>query len=200
MNCPACFKANADSNAFCEFCGAALPPKPAPGAAAAAASASEIAEKGKQFLASLSLGEKFVAGGVVGAVIAFFLPWFSTPDLGGLGGLFGQFGGGEMAHVSISGFGAGKLIGAVYFLLILAIGAGVLLYIGRTADVPRRLLLAGFLIMIGSLFGPALIGELLFVPFLQTIAGFGLWVLGLSFSAIAAGGLIVIATLGKTAH
>jgi hypothetical protein len=54
--------------------------------------------------------------------------------------------------------------------------------------------------MIGSLCGPGIIVELLFIPLVQSVAGAGLWLLGLGYCAITAGGLITIGTLGKTAR
>jgi hypothetical protein len=155
---------------------------------------------GKSFLSSLSLGEKFIGAGVIAAAFGFFLPWISTPDLGALSGLFGQLGASGLNHVSLSGVDMAKFVGAVYLILLAAIASGVLFYFSRSAASPQKLLMSGFQVMIGSLCGPGIIAELLFVPMIQSVAGAGLWLLGLGFSSIAAGGLITIGTLGKTAR
>jgi hypothetical protein len=155
---------------------------------------------GKSLLGSLSLGEKFVGAGTIAAVFGFFMPWISTPDLGPLASLFGQAGAAELNHISLSGVDLAKFVGAVYFILLAAIAAGVLFYFSRKAAAPQKLLMGGFLVMIGSLCGPMFIATLLFVPMIQSVSGMGLWLLGLGFCSIAAGGLITIATLGKSAR
>jgi hypothetical protein len=155
---------------------------------------------GKSLLGSLSLGEKFVGAGTIAAVVGFFMPWISTPDLGPLASLLGQAGAAELNHISLSGVDLAKFVGAVYFILLAAIAAGVLFYFSRKAATSQKLLMGGFLVMIGSLCGPMFIGALLFVPMIQSVSGMGLWLLGLGFCSIAAGGLITIANLGKTAR
>ena len=210
MNCPACGKPNSDGVSFCEFCGANLrsgsTPNPGPAvsrpapAQPAPPSAAEMAQMGKSLLGSLTLGEKFVGAGTIGAVLGFFFPWISTPDLGPLAGLLGQMGASELNHVSLSGVDLGKFVGAVYLILLTAIASGVLFYFSRRSTSPQKLLMGGFLVMIGSLCGPVIIVLLLFVPLVQTVAGAGLWLMGLGFCSIAAGGLVTIGTLGKTAR
>lgn len=208
MNCSACGKANSDGVSFCEFCGADLrhgstpngdpviartaPAQPAP------PSAAEVAQMGKSLLGSLSLGEKFIGGGVIAAVLGFFMPWISSPDLGALSGLLGQMGASALNHVSLSGVDLAKVVGAVYFILLAAIASGVLFYFSRKAAPAQKLLIGGFQVMIGSLFGPGVIGALFFVPMIQSVAGAGFWLLGLGFCSIAAGGLITITTLAKS--
>jgi len=210
MNCPSCGKANADGVSFCEFCGAnlhsTLSSTSFPQAARTAPSqssppsAADVAQMGKSLLGALTLGEKFAGAGVIAAVLGFFFPWISTPDLGPLAGLLGQMGASELNHVSLSGVDVAKFVGAVYLILLAAIASGVLFYFSRSAASPQKLLMGGFQVMIGSLCGPGIIAELLFVPMIQSVAGAGLWLLGLGFSSIAAGGLITIGTLGKTAR
>jgi hypothetical protein len=131
---------------------------------------------------------------------ASFLPWISTPDLGPLAGLLGQAGAAELNHITLSGVDLAKFVGAVYLILLAAVGAGVLFYFSRKSATPQELLMGGFLVMIGSLCGPGIIATLLFIPMIQSVSGLGLWLLGLGFCSIAAGGLITIATLGKTAR
>ncbi|MGA2673034.1 MAG: hypothetical protein ABSE99_07370 [Terracidiphilus sp.] len=155
---------------------------------------------GKSFLNSLSLGEKFIGAGAIAAAFGFFLPWVSTPDMGPLSGLLGQLGASELNHVSLSGVDMAKVVGAVYLILLAAIASGVLFYFSRRAASPQKLLMGGFQVMIGSICGPGIIVELLFVPLIQSVAGAGLWLMGLGFCSIAAGGLITIASVGKTAR
>ena len=210
MNCSACGNANADSVSFCEFCGADLRSRSIPNVEAsirqpaaappAPPSAAEVAAMGKSFLASLSLGEKFIGAGAIAAAFGFFLPWVSTPDMGPLSGLLGQLGASELNHVSLSGVDMAKFVGAVYLILLAAIASGVLFYFSRRAASPQKLLMGGFQVMIGSICGPGIIVELLFVPLIQSVAGAGLWLMGLGFCSIAAGGLITIASVGKTAR
>jgi hypothetical protein len=169
-----------------------MPAQPAP------PSAAEVAQMGKSFLNALSMGEKFIGAGVIAAVLGFFLPWVSSPDLGALSGLLGQIGASDLNHISLSGVDAAKLVGAVYFILLAGIAAGVLLYFSRKATPAQKLLISGFQVMIGSLFGPGFIGTLLFVPMIQSVSGAGFWLLGLGFCSIAAGGLVSIAALAKT--
>jgi len=209
MNCSACGKPNLDGVSFCEFCGSSLRsqsipngepalPRPAP-IQASTPSAAEVAQMGKSLLGSLSLGEKFIGAGTIAAVLGFFLPWFSAPELGSLGGIFGQLGA-AASHVSLSGVDAAKVVGSVYFILLAGIASGVLFYFSRRALFAQKLLITGFQVMIGSLFGPLIIALLLFIPMIQSVAGFGFWLLGLGFCSIAAGGLITIAALAKAAR
>ncbi len=209
MICTSCGKPNFDGVLFCEYCGTDMRMKapaggyPVPAAGAgypAPPSAAQVAQMGKSILGSLTMGEKFVGAGVVAAVLGFFLPWISTPDLGALSGLLGQLGATGLNHVSLSGVDMAKLIGAVYLILMAPVAAGVLFYFSRTATAPQKLLMGGFQVMIGSLYGPVVIADLLFVPLLQSIAGLGLWLLGLGYCAIAAGGLITIGAVGKAAR
>jgi len=210
MNCTACGKINADGVSFCEYCGASMrapsattpgtaAPRPAPVASPPTAAA-PVAQMGGGLLGALSLGEKLAGAGAIAAAVGFFLPWVSTPDLGALSPLLNQLGASEITHVSLNGVDLAKFVGAVYLILMAAIAAGLLCYFSHKATSPQRLLMAGFLVMIGSLCGPGIIVELLFIPLVQSVAGAGLWLLGLGYCAITAGGLITIGTLGKTAR
>jgi hypothetical protein len=156
---------------------------------------------GKSFLNSMSLGEKFIGAGTIAAVLGFFLPWISTAGLDYFPAARIVM---QLIHesstVSISGVDAAKVVGSVYFILLAGIASGVLFYFARKALPAQKLLISGFHVMIGSLFGPLLIALLLFIPMIQSAAGFGFWLLGLGFCSIAAGGLITIGTLGKTAR
>ena len=210
MTCSACGNAVLEGTVFCEYCGIDLRPGAVPASPVVvrrvmvesppAPSATAIAEMGGVLIKSLSLGEKFIGAGVVAAAVGFFLPWISTPELGSLSGLLSQLGTPEVSHMSLSGVDVAKLVGAVYLILLAAIASGVLFYFSRKAMFAQRLLIGGFQVMIGSLFGPGLIVTLLFVPMIQSVAGFGFWLLGLGFCSIAAGGLITIAALAKAAR
>ena len=85
-------------------------------------------------------------------------------------------------------------------MLLAAIASAVLLFFFRKVAGRGKLLIAGFLVLIGSLFGPGNVAALLFVPMIQSVAGIGYWLLALGYCAIAAGGLISIGTFGKTAR
>lgn len=173
--------------------------RPAP-ARPATPSAPAVAATGAPFLGSLSLGEKFVGVGAIAATVGFFVPWISTPDLGPLADLLGKLGPTELNRISLSGVDLAKFVGAVYLILVSAIASGVLLYFSKGAAAPQKLLIGGFQVMIGSFCGPGMVALLLFVPLVQTVASTGLWLLGLGFCTIAAGGLITIGTFGKTAR
>ena len=127
-------------------------------------------------IAAMSLGEKISGAGAVAAVISFFLPWVSIAELG----------------TSASGFGLGKTDGATYLILLLAIAAGALCYLSSKASPAKRLMYAGYLLLIGALCGPAILLSLVFVSQLSSVAGFGLWLLALGYTAIASGGLMTI--------
>ena len=205
MNCSACGKANVDGVLFCEYCGASMRAQSAavPGAFAPATvpaspappTAAQVAQMGKSIIGAMTLGEKFAVAGVAAAVLGFFLPFATTPDLGELSGLLSSLGsgGGEGGHLSLSLFGATKFLGAIYILLLAAVAAGVLAYLMRKAPNAKKMLMSGFLVMIGSLFGPGCVAALLFVPMIQSVAGAGYYLFGLGYCAIAAGGLIISA-------
>lgn len=208
MLCSSCGKENAAAVSFCEFCGLdlrkAVPsgapvPVGVPMAADASAAAAVIAQAGKSLVRSLTLGEKFSAAGAAAAIAGFFLPFFSAPDLGALSGMLGELSGPAqaMSHASFSLLDLSKLLGAIYFILLAAIGSGVLFYFSRKASYAQKLLISGFQIMIGSLLGPITVVALLFVPMLQSVAGLGYWATSLGFCSIVAGGLITIAQLAK---
>ena len=214
MNCSACGKLNSTGVSFCEFCGADLRSASAIPATPVTPSAADVAQIGKQigksFLNSLSPGEKFVGAGVIAAVLGFFLPAISVsvPDRAGqvvafLLGLLGQSGGadaGRFGTLALSLFDITKLLGVVYVVLLLAIVSGVLLYFSKRSATPQKLVIAGFQVAIGTLYGPGTVLAMLFIPGMGSITGIGYWLLGLGFCSIAAGGLITIATLGKTAR
>ena len=199
MNCTACAKLNADDVAFCEFCGfdlrsASIATRPA-ARVQPPPTAAEVAQIGRSILSALTLGEKITAAGAIAATLGFFLPFLSAPDLGGLGplsGLLGQ-GGSELAHASYSLLDLAKFLGVIYFVLLAAVGSGLLFYFSRKSGYAPKMLINGFQVMIGSIFGPGNIVILLFVPMVQSIAGMGYWLVGLGFCSIAAGGLITIA-------
>ncbi|MGO9325845.1 MAG: zinc ribbon domain-containing protein [Terracidiphilus sp.] len=204
MNCTACGKTNPDGAAFCEQCGtslrvqpaagpgvAATPPPPPPSAAPAGVTTAQIAQQGQALIAAMSLGEKISGAGAIIAIIAFFLPWVSvaipvllTAD----------------TATSLSGLDLGKTIGAVYFIPLIAAIAAALCYMSSKAAPPRKLLFAGYLVFIGALCGPANLMALIFVSQVHAMAGFGLWLFSLGYTAIAAGGLLTIQGFSKRGY
>lgn len=210
MNCAACGNALSEGALFCEFCGAAQKATPATGpaigvpigqrsGAVSVPATVSRAELGEILLKSLSLGEKFAGAGALAAIVGFFLPWVS-PDIGSSGNLMGMLGGAALANARYSGFDAAKLWGGVYLILAAAVASGVLFFVSGKAAYSRKLMISGFQVMIGSIPGPTIVVLLLFVPFTQTVAGIGLWLTGLGFCSVAAGGLITISHLGNSPH
>lgn len=213
MHCTACGNQLADGSAFCEFCGADQRVSTASATAQAVATGSQapssspptrteiggaLLQNSRMLVGSLSLGEKLASVGVVASVLGFFLPWVSTPNLsaaGQLSPLLRQLG---AASTKFSGLDVAKLWGGVYFVLVAAVISGVLLFSSGKAAYARRLVMNGFQVMIGSVFGPAVVFVLLFVPLAQTVAGLGIWLTGLGFCSVAAGGLVTISRLGKS--
>ena len=207
MNCSACGNALPDGSVFCEFCGVELRPvsvSNGPGVVRTTVappsnppSAAAIAELSGMLLKSLSLGEKLAGVGSLAATLGFFLPWLSGPDVRSLGNLSALAGGAGMGTTSYSGFDVTKIWGGVYLILAAAIASGVLFFISGKAAFSRKLNISAFQVMIGSIIGPVIIVALLFIPFMQSVAGLGLWLLGLGFCSITAGGLVNISQLGK---
>lgn len=206
MNCFACGKSNVEGISFCEFCGATLRVSPnlegpaAVRSAPAQSAAPGAAQIGKSLFSAFSLGEKFAIVGTIAAIVGFFLPWFSTPDLGAIPELMGKLAGSEPIHISLTGLDLTKYLGSIYIVLLAAVAAGVLLFFFRRVGGPGKMLIAGFLVLIGSMYGPGNVAALLAVPLIQSLAGIGFWLLALGYCAIAAGGLISIGTFGKTAR
>jgi hypothetical protein len=205
MNCSACGATLLDGSVFCESCGvelvpvslAAGTPRTAVALPTGPPSAAAIATLSGMLIKSLSLGDKLAGFGSLAATLGFFLPWLSGPDLRSLGSLSALAGGGGMATTSYSGFDVTKIWGGIYLVLAAAVTSGVLFFISRKAAFSQKLRISAFQVMIGSIIGPAIIVALLFVPFMQSMAGLGLWMLGLGFCSITAGGLVTINQLGK---
>lgn len=207
MNCSACGSPLPDGSVFCESCGARLGAASVPASPAAAAwagatqpapvpSATAIAEMSGMLIKSLSLGERLAAMGSLAAVLGFFLPWVSGPDLKSLGNLSTLLGPAGVATTSYSGLDAARVWGATYFILVAAVTSGVLFFVASKATFSGKLSIGGFQVMIGSLIGPGVVFALLFIPFMQSVAGSGLWLTGLGFCSIVAGGLVTIGHLG----
>lgn len=194
MICTACGNANTDSAAFCEQCGARMNAQPAANpipaapylapAAAPPPSAARVAQMGESIVAAMSLGEKISGAGAIAAAISFFLPWISVAQLG----------------TSASGLDLGKSVGAVYLILLLALAAAALCYLSSKAVPAKKLMFAGYLVLIGALCGPANLLALVFVSQLQSAAGVGLWLLALGYTAVAAGGLMTIRDFSRRTY
>jgi hypothetical protein len=145
------------------------------------------------------LVEKLAAVGSLAAALGFFLPWLSGPDVRSLGNLSTLFGQTGIGTASYSGFDAAKAWGAFYLVLGAAIASGVLFFAASKGTVSRKLIVNGFQVMIGSIAGPCVVFALIFIPFIQSVAAMGLWLTGLGFCAVAAGGLVTIGQLARTA-
>jgi hypothetical protein len=208
MICTTCGKVNIDDAAFCEQCGARMqaqpavnpgvampgpgtaapgpapaPPFPFPGPPAAPPPGVSTGQM-SALIAAMSLGEKISGAGAVAAVVSFFMPWFSVAG----------------TQTSLSGLDFGKSIGAVYLILLNAIAAATLCYLSSKAPASRKLLFAGYLVLIGAICGPANLLALIFVPQVQTGSGIGFWLLSLGFCAVAEGGLMTIRNFSKRTY
>lgn len=201
MICPACGKTNIDASAFCEQCGTRLQAQPATGPGTAAPippptppppfPASPVppptgVSSGQvgALIANMSLGEKIAGGGAVAAAIGFFLPWITVAG----------------AQASYNGFDLAKSSTATYLILLNVIAAGVLCYLSSQAAPGKKLLYAGYLVFMGAICGPLIVLSLLLVSQLSSIAGFGLWLVGLGYFAIAEGGLLIIRNFSKRTY
>jgi hypothetical protein len=152
-------------------------------------------------LKRMTLGEKFTAGGSLAAIVGFFLPWGSVPDLRGFDprGIFNVGGPISASTMNPSGFDIARLWGGFYLVLLGAVTAGVLFFIvGKSRD-SKKLTISAFQILIGSLVGPQMLFAVVFTPMAQQVAGFGLWLTGLGYSAIAAGGIISVVQIARRA-
>lgn len=206
MNCSACGKANLENAAFCEQCGTRLQAQPATNAGTAT-SGPGMAQPGPTpvppfafpappaapphgtssgqmgtLIASMSMGEKISGGGAVAATVGFFLPWMSVAGV-----------------ASENGLDLAKLSASVYLTLLIALAAGALCYFSSKAAAGKKLTMAGYLVLIGGLGPPILLSLLLGSPLLSG-AGIGLWLVGLGYTATAAGGLMTIRDFGKRTY
>jgi hypothetical protein len=206
MICTACGKANLDNAAFCEQCGtrmsaqpAAIPGPAAPGAAApgpvpappfafplqhVASPPGASTNQMGTLIASMSMGEKISGGGAVAAAVGFFLPWITVAG----------------AQASYNGVDLAKSSSATYLILLNVIGAGVLCYLSSQAPPAKKLLYAGYLVFLGAICGPATLLSLIFVSQLSSMAGIGLWLVGIGYCAIAEGGLMTIRNFSKRTY
>jgi len=200
MICTACGKANLDGAAFCEQCGtrmqaqpATIPTTAAPGPApappfampvppAAPTPSSQAGAAASALIASMSLGEKISGAGAVAAAVGFFLPWVSVAGV-----------------ASENGLDVAKASGSVYLTLLIALAAGALCYFSSKAAAGKKLMVAGYLVLIGGL-GPPILLSLIFGSPLLGGAGIGLWLVGLGYTATAAGGLMTIRDFSKRTY
>jgi hypothetical protein len=135
-------------------------------------------------IAAMTLGEKISGGGAVAAVAGFFMPWVSV----------------VATKTSLNGMDVAKSSSATYFVLLNVIGAGVLCYLSSQSVPAKKLLYAGYLVLLGAVCGPAILLSLLFVSQLSSVAGFGLWLVGLGYCAVAEGGLMTIRSFSKRTY
>jgi hypothetical protein len=135
-------------------------------------------------IASMSMGEKISGGGAVAAAIGFFMPWISV----------------AATKTSLNGMDIAKSSGATYFILLNVIGAGALCYLSSQAPPAKKLLYAGYLVLLGAICGPATVLSLIFVSQLSSVSGIGLWLVGIGYCAIAEGGLMTIRNFSKRTY
>jgi zinc-ribbon domain len=200
MICPACGKANVENSAFCEQCGTRLQAQPAvnpgapapgptppapfpfPGTPVTPPPSSQAGAAASALIASMSMGEKISGAGAVAAAVGFFLPWISVAGVASENGL-------DLAKASSS----------VYLTLLIALGAGALCYFSSKAAAGKKLMVAGYLVLIGGL-GPPILLSMLFGSPLLSGSGIGLWLVGLGDTAIAVGGLMTIRDFSKRTY
>jgi hypothetical protein len=208
MFCPACGQTISDDSMFCEFCGARRASAQSAQAVAAAPAhpGYQLSREqlGGMIWKTLTLGERFIALGAAAALVGFFLPWGSVPNVNGLAGLFAAGGGvpnlGGMPNLgtsNYSGFDIARTWGGIYFVFLGAGAAGILFYLSGKSPAPKRLVLNAFQVLIGSLAGPQMLLVVLFTPMAQQFAGLGWWMTCLGYCAIAGGGMISIIELSK---
>jgi hypothetical protein len=144
--CPRCSAENAEHARFCAKCGAPLTHgHPAAGThqKTPAQQGAELLQKTKKTTGQLkartqdlwsnfALGEKIMAAGALGLLVSFVLPWASM--------------GGE----SISGVGAGQMVGYAYLLPLSAVASLALLYFTQGATREKKLLGAAWQTVIGT--------------------------------------------------
>lgn len=209
MFCPSCGNEIPKDSVFCEFCGARRVSDPLPPSAGAtpvtAVSAPPQLDReqlGGLLLKSMTLGDKFVALGSVAGILGFFLPWGTMPNLD-IGSILQR---GFPPSIStfpttttnrIYGFDIARMWGGFYFVLLGAVAAAILFFASGKASLSRKLTINAFQVLIGSLAGPQMLFAILLLPMAQEAAGFGWWMTCLGYCAIATGGIINIAHLGK---
>jgi hypothetical protein len=156
-----------------------------------------IAKAARAEFAGFRLGERFILIGAAVAVVAFFLPWAKMPEEAGqVMSMFGQSG----PKTGVSGFGMLKVWGGFILLLVLPILSLVLLYLSKQAPLKKKIVLASFQLWIGSVAGPQLLLTMLLVPLATNVLAAGSWGIGLGYSAILTGALILLSDLGQQAQ
>jgi len=132
------------------------------------------------------MGEKVAGAGAVAGLIGFFLPWRT----GAVGA----------AQVSVSGLDLAKTLGTVYLIPLVSIAAAGIVYTSSKAPAGKKLMFAGFLMLLGAFGGPGDLSGLLFVSSIQSVAGFGMWLSSLGLTAVMAGGLMTIMEFSKRVY
>ncbi|HKN21134.1 MAG TPA: hypothetical protein VJX73_06950 [Terracidiphilus sp.] len=161
---------------------APAPPFAMPVPPAAPTPSSQAGAAASALIASMSLGEKISGAGAVAAAVGFFLPWVSVAGV-----------------ASENGLDVAKASGSVYLTLLIALAAGALCYFSSKAAAGKKLMVAGYLVLIGGL-GPPILLSLIFGSPLLGGAGIGLWLVGLGYTATAAGGLMTIRDFSKRTY
>ena len=197
MFCPKCGKENPEDSTFCESCGARMTTAPVRRGANPPVPQVSREQLGAMLLKSMTLGEKFTAVGSLAGILGFFLPWGSLPNFGSFDPTSLLGGARTLSTSAVSGLDMARMWGGFYLLLVGPVIAGVLFFLAGKASTEKKLTTGAFQILIGSLVGPQMLSAILFMPMGQQVAGLGLWLSALGYSAIAAGGIISIAQLAR---
>jgi hypothetical protein len=184
MFCVSCGKQVEEGSEFCRHCGAN---QAGDSRAVVATAGAQIAKVARAEFLGLRLGERVMAIGAVVATVSFFLPWAKEISM---------FGGGQ-GGPGVNGPGLMKVWGAIVFLLLLPLLSLFLLYLSKSAPPGRKMFLAGFQIWIGGTVGPQVVIGLLFVPLATNLLAGGAWGIGLGYSAVLVGALMLLGDLGR---
>ncbi len=133
--CDKCGAANVEDARFCHKCGGSLRPDGSEASAkerSPADHAAELKEKTKHIWKGFAANEKVIFIGAVVMLVSFVLPWVSAN---------GQ---------SVNGFSAGGNAWYVYLLPLSAILSCVLLYFSQGATKTKKILVARWQIVIGT--------------------------------------------------
>jgi hypothetical protein len=132
------------------------------------------------------MGEKVAGAGAIAGFIGFFLSW-RTVAVGA-------------TQVSQSGLDLAKTLGTVYLIPLVSIAAAGIVYTSSKAPAGKKLMFAGFLMLLGAFGGPGDLSGLLFVSSIQSTAGFGMWLSSLGLTTVIAGGLMTILEFSKRTY
>ncbi len=185
--CDKCGAANVEQARFCHKCGGPLRAEGSGGFTkerTPADQAAELKEKTKHIWKGFTANEKIIFIGAIGMLISFFLPWASS--------------GGQ----STNGISAGGNAWYVYLLPLSAIVSCLLLYFSQGATKVRKVLVARWQIIIGTVWASisvmAIIAAISIMAAIQNaMGGFlgagGVGVdIGIGAYLLAAGSIVIV--------